>query len=176
MIDYTKSSIWNTIWSRPYLNYEKHHQLFWDLIRKDAKGVIVDLGCGSASCWKPTEGRMVAGYDFSKEAIEEAKKNCPKGVFTVADIANYVPFPDLKADTVVLCGVVNYYRNLRPLLNQVKRILHPGGQVLITINVIKDFPDREWDFNSIIAEFSDLGYVRPTFYEKIGWYIVVSMV
>lgn len=174
MNNYTHPTIWNTIWSRPYHNYEKHHQIFWKMIRDESKGIIFDLGCGSASCWRDVEGKDVTGFDFSSEAIEQARKNYPKGKFYVADIENYIPFSDYSADTVVLCGVVNYYHDLSKLFTQVKRIIKPGSHILVTINVIDDFPDRHWDAPRILKEFSPLGYVRMEFVHKVGWFIHIT--
>lgn len=172
MKDYTKSEEWDIIWSKPYSNYEKHHQLFWKLIREKAEGKILDIGCGSASCWKNLKVNL-HGIDFSWWAIKEAVKNCPNGEF----IQDRFPtnFYDGRGfDTIVLCGIINYYADLKPLLEMVKRAMRMNGKVLVTINVIDDFPDRHWDFKRVLDEFSCLGYVRPEFYDKIGWFIGIN--
>lgn len=173
MPNYTKADIWNVIWSRPYANYEQHHQVFWEKIRNLAEGQIVDLGCGSASCWKPTGGENVKGYDFSKEGIHEAIFNCPKGRFAVANLTK-TPQESKSADTVVLCGIVNYYKNLSPLMKEAARICKAGGKIIVTINVIDDFPDRHWDEERVNKEFSPYGKVESEFIEKIGWFVIIS--
>lgn len=174
--DYTKPQIWDTIWSRPYKNYEKHHQFFWKKIRDRAHGRVADLGCGSASCWRiphPLEIVDLIGFDFSLDGVEEAKKNCPWGHFFVKDIVD-LEIPSECHDTVVLCGVVNYYHDLKPLLDEAFRIAAPGGEVIVTINVIDDFPNRHWDVDEIHKQFSPYGKPLSWFEEGIGWFIAIT--
>lgn len=167
MID---SAYWDIIWGRPYVHYESHHQLFWKLVREHAHGKILDLGCGSASCWKGSVAQ-VTGIDYSPQAIVEAKKNYPAGRFIVGDIQK-VPLKG-QYDTIVLCGVVNYYRDLTAIKNELQRLAHRGTTILITINVIQDFPDRTWTTDRIEDEFLSLGQIYIRFYEKIGYFLEI---
>lgn len=174
--DYTNPSIWNTIWNRPYANYEKHHDSFWKKIRSVSKGRVADLGCGSASCWRtfPPGITLLAGFDFSTDGIREAKKNCPLGNFYVRDIVD-TDAPSAFFDTVILCGVVNYYQNLKALLDEASRIAKPGGKVIITINVIDDFPNRHWDRKRIRKEFgSYTDVIEAEFIDGIGWFVAIT--
>ena len=171
MPDYTSSFPWDIIWSRPYSNYEKHHGVFWNAIRHMAKGAIVDLACGSSSCWKGFDGNLT-GVDFSSEAIRESKINCPKGKFYCRDIRQ-TPLLSHIYDTVVLCGVVNYYQDLSELMAESMRLVSNTGSIIITINVIDDFPDRHWDEERIEKEFGQYGTVIPKFYDKVGWLLVI---
>lgn len=173
MIDYKQPQPWDINWNRPYHNYEKHHQIFWSKIRAKSSGKILDIACGSASCWKGTNFDLY-GVDFSKIAIREAKKNYPQGNFIVWRVpTNY--YDGMGFDTIVLSGLVNYYYDLRLLLLMVKKAAKKGSKVLITINVIKDFPDREWTLERIKTEFSILGKVNAEFTEKIGWFVDVDI-
>ena len=164
--------LWDTVWQRPYINYEKHHQVFWNKIKQRASGKILDLGCGSASCWKE-EVRHLTGIDYSPIAIEEASKNT-SGRFLVGDIQQ-IPLDekDEKFDTIVLSGVINYYQDLTKIKEELKRLKADKCRILITINVIKDFPDREWNHERIVEEFKELGSVITEFVEKIGYFIEV---
>ena len=176
MKKYTQPQIWNTIWSRPYINYEKYHQVFWNKIREQAEGRVVDLGCGSASCWKiphPKQITDLVGFDFSLEGIKEAKINCLWGNFFQKDLTN-TSYPLHEADTVVLCGIVNYYEDLNRILDEAERILSEKGKIIITINVIDDFPDRHWDQKEISKQFaSHCEELEVEFIKGIGWYIVL---
>lgn len=174
--NYKNPQIWNTIWDRPYHNYEKHHQIFWNQIRKRAYGRVADLGCGSASCWRIPHPESIVdlyGCDFSPSAIREAKENCPWGHFQVADLTS-LPYENSLYDTTILCGIVNYYKNLKPLLKEAMRITIFGGTVIITINVIDDFPNRHWDMERINKEFAKYGEIEAEFTEKIGWFIAIT--
>lgn len=167
---YTTDSFWDQVWSRPYVNYEKHHQVFWNLIKANAIGSILDLGCGSGSCWKGAEVEYLLGVDFSPQAVREFQHNTGFNA-QVGDVENLNL--DRGYNTVVLSGVVNYYRDLEKIKRQLK--LHADERIIITINVIKDFPDREWDQELINKEFGELGAVTATFYDKIGWFIIIDM-
>lgn len=171
MIDYTKPQIWDTIWSRPYENYKKHHQVFWKMIRQRAYGKVLDLACGAACYWNKTDIRLY-GCDFSKEAIKEAKKNNPMGIFHV-DTLPCKHYNDENFDTIVLSGLVNYYQNLTPLMRMVKKAIKPQGLCIVTINVIDDFPGRHWDLKRIEYEFGEYGKVEAYFAEKIGWFVTI---
>jgi len=171
--DYTLPSSWDVVWSRPYSNYEKHHQVFWKLIRDNTSGTICDLGVGSGSCWNDVDYR-ITGVDFSYEACRQAKKNLPNSSFICCDVTD-TPLSSYFFDTVVLSGVVNYYEDLTEIKREANRLVKDGGKILITINVIKDFPKRTWTHELIQEQFSDLGKVSSTFYEKIGFFIAIDV-
>ena len=170
--NYQESAIWDKVWSRPYHNYEKHHQVFWKKIRDLSRGWICDLACGSASCWKGFDCRLV-GVDFSIQACQQARNNCPDSTFYCSP-ADETPLCTHLYDTVVLCGLINYYRDLTSLKKEVKRLIAPKGLVLITINVINDFPGRTWDEDRIHQEFDEMGLVEVSFYDKIGFLIAIE--
>lgn len=165
------AAFWNVVWDRPYVRYEGHHQLLWKEIKARSKGKILDLACGSASCWKDFNGD-ITGIDYSVSGVREARKNCPSGRFYVGD-AFAVPLPG-PYDTIVACGLVNYYRDLSKLKHELTRLALPGSKILITINVINDFPDRSWDIRLIEAEFRELGKIEALFFEKVGWLVVID--
>lgn len=171
MLGNFNQSFWDNYWSRSYFHYEKHHQVFWDEIKKRVKGTTLDTGCGSGSCWKgfKREGFKLSGFDFSSSAIIEAKKNYPEGSFITVDFSTDY-FNAETFDTIVISGVVNYYRDLTPIMDLVNRVSKDGTLVIITINVIEDFPDRKWDRKEIEKVFSQYGtIIEVIFFEKVGW-------
>ena len=168
-MDYTKPGIWNTTWSRSYLNYQKHHQVFWAKIRNKSFGKVLDLACGPACYWENTDIDLY-GCDFSDSAIVEAAKNNPKGHFLVDELpTNY--YDGEEFDVVVMSRLINYYQNLTPFMEMVIKALKKGGTILITINVIDDFPSRHWDIDRINKEFKKYGQVEAEFVDRIGWFI-----
>jgi len=142
------------------------------MIRKSVQGRILDLGCGSASYWKGFDGQLV-GIDFSSAAIAEAKKNYPLGLFFCQAIPTDM-FEGLWFDIVVLSGVVNYYRDLTPIISMLQGIGGKGTTIIITINVLQDFPDRNWTAEYIDDIFFSLGIVSRIFVEKVGWFITIE--
>lgn len=171
---YIIDSFWDLIWSRSYVNYEKHHQTFWKLTRDNAIGSVLDLGCGSGSCWSSMSkdlSREIVGVDFSSVACAEFVKNVPGSTAYTSKIEDLDI--DGRFDTVVLSGVVNYYRDLEPIRKQLKR--YAMKRIIVTINVIKDFEDREWNPDLINREFGELGGLNARFYDKIGWFIIINV-
>jgi hypothetical protein len=105
-------------------------------------------------------------------AICEAIKNCPNGHFEVEQVPTD-KYNCMVFDTVVLSGLVNYYPNLKPLVKMVQNITKPGSTVIITINVLEDFPGRVWTDDEINNQFCSLGRIWSRFYEKIGWIVEI---
>lgn len=174
MHDYTKPQIWDVVWSKPYENYNKHHQTFWNLIRQKAHGKVLDMACGPASYWSglPIE---LYGCDFSDFAITEAVKNNLKGHFLIDDLPTHY-YDGMRFDTVVMSGLVNYYQDLKPFMDMAILASRPGSLIIITINVIDDFPGRHWDMNEIENQFLPYGVVRAQFYPKIGWLVAIETI
>jgi 2-polyprenyl-3-methyl-5-hydroxy-6-metoxy-1,4-benzoquinol methylase len=170
-VDYTKNEIWNTVWTRPYSRYERHHQVFWKLIKEKAFGKILDIACGSSSCWRD-DNRHLHGFDFSPAAIDESRKNNLYGVYRIDKVPTHY-YDGMEFDTIIAAGFINYYRDLKPFKRMLKRVSKKGSLIIITINVIKDFVDREWTETRINEEFKQLGQVQSTFYEKIGWFVEI---
>ena len=169
--EHCSSSFWDSYWSKPYFHYEKQHQFIWNLLLGKVYGHVLDLGCGSASCWK---GKKIdlTGVDFSEQAIVEAKKNFPGGCFVKTNVQE-TGLND-QFDVIVLSGVVNYLQNLEPLRKEVLRLLKGSGKVLITINQVDDFLGRHWDDESVYKEFGKWGKVKEiNFFPKIGFLIEV---
>jgi SAM-dependent methyltransferase len=162
---------WDNYWSRPYVHYRKHHELFWRIIRERASGKILDMGCGPACIWEGSD-KNVTGIDYSIKGIEQAKRNVPNGTFFVCDI-NRVPLFET-FDTIVLCGVINYFPDLSDIRGEVKRLSNKNTGVLITINDLQGLNERRWDLEEIKREFEQWGTLKEsTFYDKIGWLIEV---
>lgn len=173
MIDekWRKKEPWENYWLRPYIHYRKHHELFWGIIKDESSGKILDMGCGPACIWENTN-KDVTGVDFSENAIKEAKTNVPSGNFIVSDVTN-IPLSE-SFDTIVLCGVVNFFPDLAYLRKEVKRLSTQGTKVIITINDLHGLNGRYWDIGEIMKEFGQWGNLKEsTFYERIGWLIVV---
>jgi len=177
MTDYLNPDFWNIYWNRPYINYEKHHQIFWNEIKKRVKGKTLDIACGSASCWKGFEREdfSLTGIDFSTGAISEGKKNYPKGKFLSIDFRKDRFDPET-FDTIVISGLVNYYQDFSSLMNFVKRVSKNGTLVIISINIIKGFDNRNWNKEEIHKSFGQYGeIVEVTFFDKIGWLTVLKI-
>ncbi len=108
--------------------------------RADA-AVLVDIGC-SWGRWSIAASRLgyrVIGIDPSLEGVRAAYRvarqlGIADACFLVAD-ARYPPFADSSVDAVFSYSVLQHFskENVRTTLDQIGRILAPGGRCLIQL-------------------------------------------
>ncbi len=99
---------------------------------------ILEIGCGVGidAVRFARNGAKVTGVDLSPVGIELARKNFSqnnlKGDFLVLD-GEHLPFADNSFDMVYVHGVLQYAANPTQMLNEAKRVLRPGGQVITMV-------------------------------------------
>ena len=81
------------------------------------------------------EGR-VAGVDPSESMLALACRNAPGAEFRAGG-AIELPFPDASFDAVVSTQVLEYVEDVAAALAEARRVLRPGGRVLVL--------DTDWD-------------------------------
>ncbi|EJL46237.1 methyltransferase [Brevibacillus agri] len=102
------------------------------------RGPILDAGCGDgyASCKLAGHGYTVEGVDIAGEMIrlaEERKKHFPENVqFQTADISK-LPFADGTFAGVMSINVVEFTPAPLKALLELRRVLAPGGILVIGI-------------------------------------------
>jgi ubiquinone/menaquinone biosynthesis C-methylase UbiE len=104
----------------------------------DAK--VLDLGCGAGRhVWLAADiGYQAFGVDVSEQAIESSRVMLKdRGVIGTVEVfdGSTLPFEDESFDYVVSFGVLDHVpfdKGLR-LTNEVKRVLKPGGEYLVTL-------------------------------------------
>ncbi len=105
-------------------------------------GKHVDIGCGPGYTLIPLlkKGwKDVQGLDISEEMLSLAKKNIKEAGFDadiiplqIGDIEN-LPFEDNTFDTVTCAAVIEYLKTDDKALTELKRILKPGGTIVIVV-------------------------------------------
>ena len=126
---------------RDKLKTAKYLQQLMKYLPKNAN--VLDLGCGAGV---PVDdilikaGHEVLGLDISKEQIKLARKNCPRGDYAVADIA------ELKENEYQMDGIVCFYTLFhlprtqhKNLLTIMRSFLRKNGMLLVTMG------DREFE-------------------------------
>jgi SAM-dependent methyltransferase len=113
------------------------------------QGRWLDLGCGTGGnlgIAEDFEAEMVIGTDLSQLALDLAQDKFPQARLVRADISGGLPFADNSFDVVTVFGLIchHWVKSDGAALAEVKRILRPGGMMLITEPA---FPilSREWD-------------------------------
>jgi SAM-dependent methyltransferase len=96
---------------------------------------VLDIACGAgygADCMARTASSVTA-IDLSPEAAAAASANYPGGniTFMAAD-ARRLPFANQSFDLVVAFEVIEHLDNPRELLAEARRLLAPGGQLVVS--------------------------------------------
>lgn len=106
---------------------------------------VLDIGCGigvqakEMAAFVGREGKVI-GTDLSASMIDMAKSNVSSSdlplEFMVAD-ALHQPFPDQSFDCIRIERVLMYIKDTEAAFTEFKRLLKPGGRLLIY--------DTDWD-------------------------------
>lgn len=93
---------------------------------------ILELGCGTGlnTEYLAQHAGHVIGVDLSEQMLAKARQRMEaKNVeFLTADITKSWSFKDTSFDFVVANLVLEHIQDLRPIFNEVLRVLRPGGQ------------------------------------------------
>jgi SAM-dependent methyltransferase len=105
---------------------------------------VIDLGCGSGygSAELAKKAESVVGVDVSEEAIAEAKVQYTAAnlQFQVASL-EALPFADGSFQLGVCFEVIEHLSEYRTLLAEARRVLAPGGQLVISTPNIKFYAE-----------------------------------
>lgn len=135
-----------------YLEFESN-LIKQEVARLQDTSVALDLGCATGRLTLGLADRFnqVVGYDISPDMIERAgtKKQGAKSsnvTFKVADIENSIPEQDNSASFVIMnLGTASDIRNIQSVLQEIKRVLKPGGRFLCSF-YNRDALLYRWDF------------------------------
>lgn len=98
---------------------------------------ILDAGCGAGPLFEVlrARGAEMAGFDASAAMIELARRRLgSEANLRVADLGESLPYADDEFDDVVSSLVLHYLRDWGPPLAELRRVLKPGGRLLLSVN------------------------------------------
>ncbi|MFA6387269.1 MAG: methyltransferase domain-containing protein [Candidatus Paceibacterota bacterium] len=155
------------------LDEHYYQEQYWHWIEKylnsgklSKNGRYLDLGCGQGRLsillakWCTTGGKVI-GVDFSKEAIGRARRYTDEASlhnidYYTADILSFLKENDDNSfDGVLLLEVIFYLPNYHLVLEEVKRVLKPGGLLFASFrsqyfNILYNINKRNWnDINTV---------------------------
>lgn len=96
---------------------------------------VLDIGCNTGNLGKKliTEKKcQVYGVDYSKKAIEIAKKRLTEVMFFDLE-TDELPFSDHKFDIIIFGDVLEHLRSPESILSRIPKILNKNGLVVASI-------------------------------------------
>jgi SAM-dependent methyltransferase len=116
----------NPVHQRLYFPYEE--------ASKVVHGKVIELGCG----WGRGVERLISvsnhytGLDKNKGLINALQQKYPKSYFNTADFPELSEFKNDSFDLVITFQVIEHIQNDDEFLKEAKRILKPGGKIILT--------------------------------------------
>jgi ubiquinone/menaquinone biosynthesis C-methylase UbiE len=177
-----------SFYNRTAANYDLRQRNPWTqavreaelgLIKKHAKGKVLDIGCGTGfhlSWMEKNKGlwKDLAGCDASKKMLEEARKSLSSPLVECA--AERLQFPDGSFDTALCLFMVLNVCDHRKALAEMKRVLKPGGTALLSVASVWDSDEHKprkvvrIDKGRLVLRLFDRGLLKEI--ERLGFSVV----
>jgi ubiquinone/menaquinone biosynthesis C-methylase UbiE len=97
---------------------------------------VLDVGCGTGALLQALADKYpeseLAGIDPVPEMLAVGRRRLPREIKLYGGWAEELPFEDQSFDVVVSCSMFHFIRQPRIALEEMRRILQPGGQLVIT--------------------------------------------
>ncbi len=126
---------------------------------------LLDLGCGPGivtAAMAPNVKEVVA-YDLTPEMLDQAKKRCReaglKNVRFELGSAEHLPFEEGAFDCVVTRLTIHHFLDPRQVMNEVVRVTHQGGKVVVA-DVVSSENDEEAKLHNALEILRDPTHVR----------------
>jgi 2-polyprenyl-6-hydroxyphenyl methylase/3-demethylubiquinone-9 3-methyltransferase len=128
-------------WLRTLHNMVPARMRYFDRVIRDWTGqTVLDLGCGGGFMAEAMakKGAAVTGLDQARGAIAAARRHAEQEGLAIdcrEGVGEDLPFADGAFDVVVSCDALEHVADLEQVLDEVTRVLRPGGLFLFdTIN------------------------------------------
>jgi ubiquinone/menaquinone biosynthesis C-methylase UbiE len=96
---------------------------------------VVDLGCGAGRFTRALleAGARPVGVELAQAALDRARRNVPGADLRLTEPGGELPLGHGEADLVWCSEVLEHVADTTAFLTEVRRVLRPGGRVLITV-------------------------------------------
>jgi len=124
------------------------------LAREYIRGDVLEVGCGEGRGidWMIDRAKSFAAIDKIGPVIETLKRKYQQGKFLSGNIPPLTAFQDDAFDTVVSFQVIEHIDDDRLFLNEIFRVLRPGGMALLTTpNRLKSLTRNPWHVREYTA-------------------------
>ena len=129
-----------------FMNYTHAPLTNWGLklVNVQDGWTMLDVGCGGGftirRLLKRSKDAQVYGIDISEESVTKARQVnaevLDKQVYVTQGSAEQLPYNDEMFDLVTAVETVYFWPNLPDCLQEVRRVLKPGGKFAIMVEVV----------------------------------------
>lgn len=142
-----KGAAW---WQRNYTEGAdpEYEEQILPLVEHYARGAqrVLDIGCGEGQVGRrlASQGAEVVGLDVTDSQIRAAQDRGGLSGYLQAH-ANQLPCGDARFDTVVLCLAIEHVELFEDAIQEVARVLTPGGRfLLLLVHPLLQSPGSGW--------------------------------
>lgn len=116
---------------------------------KACSGTIIDVGCGTA----PYRALFSHAHYIGIEVASSSTFGSAKGGADVLYDGKHLPLPDASVDAILCNQVLEHVFEPTIFLTELRRVLRPGGRVLLTVPFVWDEHEQPYDY----ARYSSFG-------------------
>jgi ubiquinone/menaquinone biosynthesis C-methylase UbiE len=137
------------------INDQQHTDRFIDALGTGDLGMALDVACGPGIITVPlaSRAREVVAFDLTLEMLSKAQQRCAsagaRNVTFREGSATKIPFEDRSFDTVVTRLSIHHFEYPRVALDEIWRVLKPGGTFVVADVVSSEVPEKSALQNAI---------------------------
>ena len=111
--------------------------LFSEFLGEEPFGALLDIGCGTGIYFEALagHGREIHTLDASEAMVGVARNFCESNglnhVYPIVGAAEALPYQDNRFDAAVALDTLHHVSEVEPVLEEVFRVLKPGGVFLV---------------------------------------------
>jgi SAM-dependent methyltransferase/UDP-N-acetylglucosamine transferase subunit ALG13 len=134
----TLDALWGVVRENPFRSSSTRRYAYaWEeVVHADRPaGPHLDVGCntGDFAAELARAGRAVRGADVHAGYVATATTRYPEVEFALLDTAHVLPYDDASFATVSLLDVLEHCADEAALLSEIRRVLIPGGLLVLTV-------------------------------------------
>ncbi len=140
-VEYWTPEYWKSYFesNNPYRRYklQRDRDLATELLKPSDGSRVLEVGCGygriSDVLLKSAKIQLI-GVDYSESMVRECKKTLNDRFVACLCDAAQLPFQDGSFDAVLCSGVLMHLEDQRLAMNELCRVLRPGGRLVVSSN------------------------------------------